>query len=127
MKNPWAKRAWQGRFSANDTTSRTPNLRAALGLSDSDFQLMAAKGIFWIEFQDCRKYFRGFFLNWNPALFSFRYTLHSSWPSSIGPRNDLYYVGDNPQYSLAVLDPLATERSLSQSLPAKVSASMNEN
>jgi calpain-7 len=112
VKNPWARRAWKGRFSADDTASWTPALRAALGLSEGEFQSLSAKGIFYIEFQDCRRYFKGFFLNWNPKLFSFRYALHAAWPAAQGPRNDSYYVGDNPQFSLAVHDPLATAASL---------------
>ena len=114
MKNPWSRRAWKGRFSSADLQNWTPPLRAALGLSEAEFQLMAEKGVFWIEFSDCREYFKGFFLNWNPSLFSFRYSLHAVWPASQGPRNDTYYVGDNPQYSLSVLDPLATANSLSK-------------
>ena len=112
MKNPWAKRAWKGRFSALDTVNWTPVLRASLAISDTEFHSMSSKGIFFIEFQDCRKYFKGFFLNWNPKLFSFRYSLHAAWPASQGPRNDNYYVGDNPQYSLTVHDPLATAATL---------------
>ena len=43
----------------------------------------------------------------NPALFRCRDTIHGMWPSSQGPRNDTYYVGDNPQYTLIVNDPVA--------------------
>ena len=38
----------------------------------------------------------------NPQLFAFRTVLHDSWPASLGPRNDAYYVGANPQYTLTV-------------------------
>ena len=29
------------------------------------------------------------------------------WPAAQGPANDTYYVGDNPQYTLSVHNPMA--------------------
>ena len=66
---------------------------------------MERDGVFFIEFDDVLEYFNGIFLNWNPTLFSFRSLIHDFWPLSRGPANDLYYRGDNPQYSLTI-DPL---------------------
>jgi hypothetical protein len=63
VKNPWARKPWKGRYSASDTANWTPALRAALGVSEVEFNEMSSKGIFWIEFADCRKYFKSFFLN----------------------------------------------------------------
>ncbi|CAM9513051.1 unnamed protein product, partial [Ectocarpus fasciculatus] len=117
VKNPWSRRAWKGRFSSQDAVNWTPSLRSALGVSESEFRSMSSKGIFWIELSDCRKFFKSFFLNWNPSLFSFRYTLHAVWPFSQGPRIDSYFVGDNPQYTLSILDPLATAASLFSKAP----------
>lgn len=31
-------------------------------------------GVFWIDFASIFQYFRNVFMNWNPALFSYRYT-----------------------------------------------------
>ncbi|CAN0517548.1 unnamed protein product, partial [Scytosiphon promiscuus] len=31
-------------------------------------------GVFWIDFASIVQYFRNVFMNWNPALFSHRYT-----------------------------------------------------
>lgn len=120
VKNPWSRRAWKGRFSSQDAVNWTPSLRSALGVSESEFRSMSSKGIFWIELSDCRKFFKSFFLNWNPSLFSFRYTLHAVWPFSQGPRIDSYFVGDNPQYTLSILDPLATAASLFSKAPNQV-------
>lgn len=102
VKNPWARRSWKGRFSSRDRDRWTPGLKQALGVSDSDFDRMDRQGIFWIEFGDCREYFKSFFLNWNSGLFPFRTTMHGAWPVSLGPKVDTYYIGSCPQYSLKV-------------------------
>ena len=41
-----------------------------------------------------------FLFHRNPALFAYRFSMHDFWPASQGPRNDKFYLGDNPQYSL---------------------------
>ena len=63
VKNPWARKPWKGRFSQQDSSSWTPALKSALGLKESELNQMSSKGIFWIEFTDCRTYFKSFFLN----------------------------------------------------------------
>jgi calpain-7 len=55
-----------------------------------------------LEFSDCRKYFPGYYLNWNPHLFSYRTVTHDHWQLSGGPLNDTFYVGDNPQFTLVI-------------------------
>jgi calpain-7 len=68
VKNPWARQTWRGRFSSMDRDTWTPGLRQALGVSPEDFDKMDEHGIFWIEFGDCRRVFRSFFLNCTKAL-----------------------------------------------------------
>lgn len=63
VKNPWARRPWKGRFSGRDRARWTEGLKKALNVTTKDFDDMDAHGIFWIEFSDCRKYFKSFFLN----------------------------------------------------------------
>ncbi|CAN0083321.1 unnamed protein product [Ectocarpus sp. 13 AM-2016] len=41
-------------------------------------------------------------MNWNPNIFRFRNLMHLRWPVEIGPKNDSFNVGDNPQLSLSV-------------------------
>lgn len=72
----------------------------ALGMNTKDFDEMEQTGMFWIEFSDCLKYFPGYYLNWNPNLFSFRTVTHDIWPLAQGPKNDTYFIGDNPQFCL---------------------------
>lgn len=102
VKNPWSRRSWKGRFSSLDRARWTEGLKQVLGVNDGDFDRMDSQGIFWIDFTDCRQYFKSFFLNWNSALFLFRTTLHGLWPVSMGPKIDTYYIGACPQYSLTV-------------------------
>ena len=101
VKNPWRKKRWKGPFSANDTTSWTPQLREKLNF-DPSIAISSDDGMFWIDYDSVRRHFRGLFLNWNPDLFSFKTTLHKHWPLDKGPRNDTYNVGYNPQYTLEV-------------------------
>ena len=63
VKNPWARQTWKGRFSSSDRDTWTVGLRQALNVSPDDFDKMDDHGIFWIEFTDCRKVFKSFFLN----------------------------------------------------------------
>jgi len=49
-------------------------------------------------------YFRNLHLSWNPALFSSRFTIHGYWPKDMGPVDDSFNIGDNPQYTLTVSD-----------------------
>lgn len=104
VKNPWSRRPWRGKFSLHDkTTPWSEELRIGLGITSlKKFEQMEKNGIFWIEFTDVRQYFKSFFLNWNPNLFSFRTVIHDIWPVNLGPKFDSYYVGSNPQYTLVI-------------------------
>jgi calpain-7 len=102
VKNPWSKRPWKGRFSSTDRKSWTKGLKDHLGVVDADFDKMEKHGLFWIDFDDIRKYFKSFNLSWNPALFAYRISYHDFWKESKGPKNDRYYIGDNPQYCIVV-------------------------
>jgi calpain-7 len=121
VRNPWARQTWKGRFSSRDRDTWTPGLRNALNVRPEDFDKMDEEGIFWIDFVDCRAFFKSFFLNCrphrlplpphplspptftgNPSLFSFRWSTHALWPVSQGPRMDSYFLGANPQYCLRV-------------------------
>jgi calpain-7 len=129
VKNPWARRPWIGRFSSKDQAAWTPGLRKVLGIrpagqgGEEDFAILERAGIFWIEFNDCRKFFDSFVLSWNPSLFPFRLKLHDSWPVSQGPRKDTYFVGENPQFSLLVDRPGAVASSACRNTKAKPSSS----
>ena len=39
-------------------------------------------------------------LTGNPSLFSFHTVFHDIWPYSQGPKIDLFYTGENPQFCL---------------------------
>ena len=41
-------------------------------------------------------------LSWNPNLFQRRATVHGSWPASLGPKDDSYNIGENPQYVITL-------------------------
>ena len=75
---------------------------------------MEEQGQFYIQFEDLLMYYNGIFLNWNPSLFKFKTAIHENWPLSVGPLDDAYYKGDNPQYSL-IIDPQLIDANLLQS------------
>lgn len=103
VKNPWSSRPWRGKFSSQDRDSWTIGLKKVLGISsETDFDVMEEQGLSWMEFADVRKFFRRVYLNWNPALFKSKTTVHGIWPKELGPKNDKFYVGDNPQYALTI-------------------------
>ena len=118
IKNPWAAKPWRGRFSSFDRKSWSRGLkrllltegkRASAGTDEEEeavfnkiFDQMEERGIFYIEFTDLLQYFKGIFVNWNPKLFKFRASFHEMWPGNLGPVDDRYFRGENPQYSLIV-------------------------
>ena len=61
-------------------------------------------GIFWMCFEDLMQFFTAVYLNWNPELFSIKITQHGFWPANIGPKNDQFNLGYNPQYRLEILN-----------------------
>ncbi|CAM9876233.1 unnamed protein product, partial [Discosporangium mesarthrocarpum] len=99
--NPWSRKRWRGPYSVEDTARWTPEARAAL-----EYNLESARlqdnGVFWIDYPSICRYFSNVFMNWNPILFKYRYTMHSCWPVGVGPKIDKYNLGYNPQMSLVV-------------------------
>lgn len=63
VKNPWATKTWQGRFSSFDRSSWSRSIMEALRVTDDDLNNMVTRGIFWILYEDVRKYFKSFFVN----------------------------------------------------------------
>lgn len=97
--------SWKGKYSSIDsqTWSSNPDLGKELGY-DPFLHQNIDDGIFWICWDDVLCYFQNLHLSWNPALFSSHITIHSSWPASIGPKDDSFNIGDNPQYILTLDD-----------------------
>jgi hypothetical protein len=111
LKNPWRKSPWLGRYSSNDRASWTPAMKAILMKSftteaaiQKEFDDMEKEGEFFIEWKDLMFYFgaSGIFVNWKPEPFNHRQGIHEHWPGNMGPQDDRYFVGENPQYSLLV-------------------------
>eukprot|EP01084_Bolivina_argentea_P008901 16650_1 len=101
IKNPWAEKRWKGRFSAQDDKNWTPQLRKALNYNPNK-EKQFDNGIFWMCLEDVMQYFSAVFLNWNPELFKYKITQHGYWSKKIGPKNDSYNLGYNPQFTLDV-------------------------
>lgn len=101
LKNPWTHVRWKGRFSEKDLKSWTPELCKALDYNPTDAQQFD-DGVFWIDYESVCHFFDVFYVNWNPRLFPFTYSLHSCWHAGKGPVKDLYSISDNPQFSLEV-------------------------
>ena len=108
IKNPWATKRWKGRSSVNDTQSWTPQLQKALDYNPARERLYD-NGIFWMAFEDTMKYFAAIYMNWNPDLFTYRIAQHGFWSASLGPKNDSYNLGYNPQFLLDVEIPNENE------------------
>ncbi|XP_020604869.1 calpain-7-like [Orbicella faveolata] len=102
LKNPWSHLRWKGKFSEMDSVSWTPELQRALNY-DRKSALQIDNGVFWISWECVMQFFDVIYMNWNPKLFKYRYTLHSTWTAAEGPKKDVYNIGDNPQYKLELL------------------------
>ena len=101
LKNPWSHVRWKGKFSERDLESWTPELQKALQFnpkSATNFD----NGVFWMDIDSLFRFFDVCYVNWNPSLFGYTYCTHDHWKAGLGPAKDLYYMGDNPQYSLVV-------------------------
>ncbi|CBN78088.1 conserved unknown protein [Ectocarpus siliculosus] len=85
-----------------DTCTRTALFDMAVNYPPQERQTLQDKGVFWVDFASVVQYFRHVFLNWNPNTFRFRNLTHLRWPVEIGPKNDSFNLGDNPQLSLSV-------------------------
>ncbi|KAI8976222.1 hypothetical protein BDB01DRAFT_844522 [Pilobolus umbonatus] len=101
VKNPWSHKRWRGPYSHLDNHVWTSELREVLKF-DPDAAEMKDDGIFWIDYDSVCMNFASIHLNWNPELFTYRWVLHSAWPESIGPKNDIYCLAYNPQFRLSV-------------------------
>ncbi|KAF7730256.1 calpain 7 [Apophysomyces ossiformis] len=93
VKNPWSHKRWCGPYSHADNINWTPELKEALNY-DPCIAEKNDDGIFWIDFESVCQHFTSIHLNWNPELFTHRWVLHSVWPENIGPKKDLYNLGD---------------------------------
>lgn len=76
LKNPWTHLRWKGRYSEKDLQNWTPEFCKTL-----DYNPKAAQqfddGVFWIDYPSVCSFFDLFYVNWNPKLFPFNYTLHA--------------------------------------------------
>ncbi|KAF0458642.1 cysteine proteinase [Gigaspora margarita] len=101
VKNPWSIKRWTGPYSHLDANNWTPDLMSLLNYD----RLQAVHnddGIFWIDFDSVCRNFYLIHMNWNPELFDYHYTLHSSWPLNPSTRKDALNLGYNPQFYLEI-------------------------
>ena len=100
LKNPWARVRWKGSYSAHDTQRWTAALRTELQYEPAQ-ALQMDNGIFWIDYGNLLKHYRGVYSNWNPALFRHHSSTHGQWPKRAAANaNDSKNIGGNPQYGL---------------------------
>ncbi|RHY88049.1 hypothetical protein DYB35_004631 [Aphanomyces astaci] len=105
VKNPWNRKRWRGPFGMDDRDRWTDDLQRELNFDWHAARQSDDDGLFWIDFASVQVHFSALFLNWNPDLFRFRYTVHKHWPVDVGPQNDTYNLGYNPQYRLTFFNP----------------------
>lgn len=58
-------------------------------------------GIFWIDWDNCIKYFSYIYLNWNPAIYPYRKIINSLWIRGNLESlfwNEQFCVENNPQF-----------------------------
>ena len=57
-----------------------------------------------MSWDDILLYFRNIHMSWStdPDLFRCRTSVHGYWDKEMGPKDDSYNVGDNPQYTITL-------------------------
>jgi len=103
LKNPWMKGGWKGKYSATDMKSWSNQLQHEVGYKRQE-AIKHEDGVFWISWNDVLHYFSNMFLSWNPDLFQHKVTTHATWPKEVGPKDDSYNAGENPQYIVSLSD-----------------------
>ena len=106
LKNPWAEQSWKGKYSSKDLQSWTPQLRKALNYDPVQAE-KEDDGIFWIEWKSMVQFFDVCYMSWDPSMFKFSQKYHGRWNQ--GPKKDMYSLGNNPQYVLALKPTQPTE------------------
>ncbi|CAB9509649.1 Calpain-7 [Seminavis robusta] len=101
LKNPWAHKGWKGRYSCYDTINWNPKICAEVGYNP-ELAKKSDDGVFWICWDDVLVYFQNVHLSWNPDLFAYRTSTHGFWPKALGPRDDTFNCGENPQYAMTL-------------------------
>ncbi|CAM9119736.1 unnamed protein product [Ectocarpus sp. 12 AP-2014] len=101
VKDSLGLRRWRGAYSST-YPHWTPALVRAVNYPPQERLTLQDKGVFWVDFASVVQHFRHVVMNWNPNIFRFRNLMHLRWPVEIGPKNDSFNVGDNPQLSLSV-------------------------
>ncbi len=97
---------WKGRYSAQDFESwGDPDFCAEVGY-DATAAAHYDDGVFWMSWEDVLLYFRNIHMSWStdPALFRYRTAVHGYWNKNVGPNDDSYNVGENPQYTVTLSD-----------------------
>ena len=125
LKNPWSdSTVWKGDFGDRDdanwlglsdaTTGKTlqdtlfgkgvvdPRRSTGTSLEPISREEAAARGMFWICYDDLTRCFSSLYVNWNNSseLFPFVSRYHHTLNASIGPKNDEKNLGSNPQFEL---------------------------
>ncbi|OAL26137.1 hypothetical protein AYO20_10190 [Fonsecaea nubica] len=95
VKNPWADGdVWRG------AARRRPHRNDEESPIDTPENEEMMPGTFWMGFNSVFQYFENMYLNWNPALFSYREDLHFSWDqANATPTASL--IVNNPQFAVA--------------------------
>ncbi|KAK3322281.1 hypothetical protein B0H66DRAFT_601746 [Apodospora peruviana] len=88
VKNPWCDSlVWTGAGSAASLSVHT---------TGSSFEDMT--NTFWMTFEDVLQHFDSLYVNWNPALFTYRQDHHFTW--EIPGKTEEMVFTHNPQYSV---------------------------
>ncbi|KAK0609612.1 Calpain-like protease palB/RIM13 [Lasiodiplodia hormozganensis] len=97
LKNPWAEgTGWR--------SARRPSYATeddAPGPSIDPDEQNLAPGTFWISLEQVFQNFENVYVNWNPALFSYRQDIHFQWNLASSRHVPGCFI-DNPQFSLKV-------------------------
>ncbi|KAH7827320.1 putative CRE-CLP-2 protein [Monocercomonoides exilis] len=76
LRNPFMERGWKGKFSLEDSGSWSDAMKQRLHFDPEEVKKRPDNGVFFLCFEDLRRYFTTMTVSWSPLLFPYQRMSH---------------------------------------------------